>query len=242
MLLNKYFIFGVFLSFPIWLSTISVNSEELPKLPKLAVYTVEVPPFVMRNEASELMGKSVDKTIKFLKNKGVKFDITLAQWSAAYARILTRPNTLIFPIARTPDREDKFYWLHPLNNDLYYLYSKKGNNLDQLTKEEILKGHYKVSCIETTVQCEFARKFGFPENRIVKSPELNSPVRYRLLIKDRVDFTVFNDAIFNIQAKNNTLDSENISKSLLVGKSMAYLAINKNSDPQILAILQKNNN
>lgn len=208
-------------------------------LPLLQVFTVEFAPFVSKSEKGEIKGVYVDKTRQFLKSRNLDFNILHTAWKAAYSRVVERSNSLIFPLARTPERENKFHWFHQLGNNNYYLYSKKGNNLEQLTKSQILAGDYKVACTELAVQCDFAKEFGFPDDRIIKSSRMPTFRIVSLVANDRIEFSIFTPKVLKETAKLENFSEDLFVKSFKIGQTLTYLAGSKNMDPNLLERLVK---
>ncbi len=234
----------IFVSFGLFFSTqaVATQDDSGPEgLSPLTVYTLELPPVVFKTKEGKASGFATEIVETFLNSKNVNYNIIVTQWKAAYLRATTRPNSLIYPLAWSKTREDSFHWLKLLDTDQYFLFSSKNQKLGELTKKEILAGDYTISCVSLSIQCDFVREFGFPENRIISSFDMGTAKRFDLLMRKRVDFTVFNMQILTELASKEGLDVNKIIQSFWIGDVNAYLAVSKNMDPRILAILQKNN-
>ena len=78
----------------------------------LRVMTTSFPPYVIFDEATnEAHGPAVDVINRICVLSQTNCEIHVEPWARAYATALEQPNTLIFSIARRPDRETKFKWI-----------------------------------------------------------------------------------------------------------------------------------
>ena len=84
---------------------------------KAVTYLTEnFPPFNYL-EGSVIYGASVDVLMALFEKVGLnpnEIGLTLTEWSQAYQQALTQPNTMLFSMVRTPERENLFKWLGPI--------------------------------------------------------------------------------------------------------------------------------
>lgn len=83
----------------------------------LTFYTEERPPYNYR-ENDTLHGISIDLFEVITEKMGEKVShdqVNLVSWSEGYQAALTGNNTMIFAIARIPERETSFKWAGPIN-------------------------------------------------------------------------------------------------------------------------------
>ena len=64
---------------------------------------------------------------KVLAEAGYTSSLDVLPWARAYAIATSQANTLIFSIARTPQREEQFYWIGTLMDLQYYFYGLSKN-------------------------------------------------------------------------------------------------------------------
>lgn len=230
----KTIVFCVALSSLIFLTFLSYGQEGNSNSPILTVYTINLPPFVHSSNEGEVKGIYADKAVNFLNSKNLEYKIYFTKWHAAYTRAMGRSNLLIFPIARIPSREDQFHWLSKLDEIPYYLYSKSGLNLENLSKEEILEGDYQIACARDTIQCAIAENYGFPKDRIITDSEMEVETRYKVIINNRVEFSIFNPDILKATANKEQFNPKEVIKSKFLGKIGLYIAIGKKVDTSVL--------
>lgn len=89
--------------------------------PPLRILTTEYLPYSYE-EFSSAKGFSVDIVKALLAHTEIETKIEVLPWARSYNISLERPNTLIFSIARTPEREAFFHWIGKLFHMKTYFY------------------------------------------------------------------------------------------------------------------------
>lgn len=93
-----------------------------------------LPPFAMESPAGA-RGFAHDLAVAMAQRLGRTTQVTYVPWARAVRMAQQGPDYGIFPLARTPDREDSFQWLVPLMTVRYGLYTLATESrleLDQL--------------------------------------------------------------------------------------------------------------
>lgn len=117
---------------------------------------------------AKLSGKQYDAVKKYLDAKGFDYTITPMAWSRAYNLALRSDDVIIYPLTKTPEREDKFQWLLHVNRQSYTLIGHTKIKPHTLTKSDILSGRYLSLCEANSVNCQFLAKYGFPQSSILR--------------------------------------------------------------------------
>lgn len=89
-----------------------------------------------------LQGISVDLFEKILQKMGSDINrssFKLLPWSEGYNLVKTTPDTVLFTITRTPERENDFLWAGPFFTDRDLLYTNEGVNLSEKNDIAALK-------------------------------------------------------------------------------------------------------
>ena len=110
------FLFG--LVFSLMLNTralAQVNTAE----PDFWVLTSLEPPFSLRNERGQLEGYLIEVVQGILAEADIQQEILAAPWERLIQESKNKPNVLVFPLARTPEREEDFHWVLPLTSNVY---------------------------------------------------------------------------------------------------------------------------
>lgn len=101
---------------------------------KITVFTEEWAPFNYL-ENDKPAGISVDIAKEMMKITGISGEIEVVPWARAYTQAITRENVMIFTIARTEERENKFKWIGKVGEKKMYFFklkSRKDINLKNL--------------------------------------------------------------------------------------------------------------
>ena len=111
----------------------SLSNVMAADIPHLTLVTEESYPSNYTAEDGSISGFAVDYITYALEQGEIPFDISIYSWNRAYKLASQEENVLIFPIARTPERESSFHWLHKIMTISYYVYeinSKSEQNND----------------------------------------------------------------------------------------------------------------
>lgn len=113
-------------------------------------------------------GPRTNAVKKFLSAQGFTFKIDTMLWSRAYNIANNTPNTLIYPLTRTKERETHFEWIKKIDEHRFHLLSHVNVNANALSKEEITSGKYFAVCETTTSNCHMLLDYGFPDENIFR--------------------------------------------------------------------------
>jgi polar amino acid transport system substrate-binding protein len=103
---------------------------------KLRIMTEEYPPFNYTDAGGNLVGSSTEIVKGIINKLGENIAIEVMPWAQAYDIVLLEPDTALYSMARTPERENLFMWVGPIGSYENWLYAKKGSstrvsNLDE---------------------------------------------------------------------------------------------------------------
>jgi polar amino acid transport system substrate-binding protein len=204
---------------------------------QLSVVTESLPPLNFEEHGS-VTGYSTEIVQAVLQEAKLAAPIELIPWARAYQRALQQPNTLIYSMTRTPERDAQFEWIGVLSNRQIYLYKLKSRTDIQI-KTLTDAGAYKTGLVREMASAkEFMRKGQFPDYVVDYAPTDESNMKKFLM--GRVDLAIFQNwsAAFLMKSQNRTMD-EIEPLLLLDGSSNYYLAMSKNSDPALVKKLRK---
>ena len=103
----------------------------------LHIICAQWPPYEYSGKDGKPAGFSVEILQAILNDLAIKNTVEFYPWKRAYLKTLNTPNTLLFTVARTPDRENKFKWVGPIGSREVYLWKLKSrtdirvNNLQE---------------------------------------------------------------------------------------------------------------
>ncbi len=206
---------------------------------KLRVVTTDFPPYSYSINL-RVTGLATDVVRAAFEQADIAFpEPEICPWARAYQLSLSRPDTLIYSIARTPEREDKFIWIGtvaPYQIKLYKLRHREDISINTLddAKRFIIGGEI------DDVKQAYLKKQGFVEGdnlRLVADDELN----LRMLFAGRIDLLPFNAYSLPLVAKKLDLDVREL-EAVLSLKDISYdlyMALSRNSSDTLSQSLIK---
>ncbi len=147
---------------------------------KINIVTSEFPPFnyVENGKDSGFCTEIVQAILQDLNFQGT---IKTYPWARSYQMALKQKNTLIYTIARTPERENLFHWVGVIISGKTYLFSLRENqiNLDSLSQAN----RFNVGAVLNGIRAKYLSANGVKNLDLVVDSESNA----LKLIKKRID-------------------------------------------------------
>lgn len=137
----------------------------------LTYYTEQLPPYNYM-ENGTLKGISVDLLeviTEKMEKKVTREEVHLVPWAEGYQAALTRNGTVLFSMARTPEREQSFKWAGPIYTDKEVLFAKRDQGIT-IGRPEDLKG-YRIGVITDDVAIQQLLDIGVNQSQLI--PENN---------------------------------------------------------------------
>jgi len=201
------------------------------KATDLLIVTEELPPYNYQ-ENGIAKGLSTEVVEAVLAETGIETDILFYPWARSYLMAQSRKNTLIFSMARIPERENLFEWVGvvcPITTSFFKLASNPEIEVNSL--EDARK--YVIGVTLENVNYLYLQSKGFKNLELEGQDLLNM----RKLAHGRIDLVPFDEASFVYQVRKDGMDParfeaiyqvEDLSKYL-------YMAFSKTSDPELVA-------
>lgn len=214
-------------------------------LPQVILLTAHVPPYVaplgngVETVSDQIEGELVHQVLEHLGLRGITYDLVMLPWSAAYRRALATPNALLFPLDRTPSREKNFHWIKELHTHEYFIYGVKQSSEVASSISDIISLNGQVSCTMNSIQCELLVENGLPEENIIRFEGASIPDRYRLLVRNRTQYSIFDPVVLDFLLKKHNLDGEMLVKLVKAGERKSYLAASVGASQDMIEALTK---
>ncbi len=209
-------------------SVILVLSSTAQSGDGLRVLTEKNPPFNFIRDGRPT-GFSTAIVRRLLARLDLPDDIQLLPWARAYRQALDRPNVILFSTARTPQREDLFYWVGPLYKVRFGFYARKNSSLCLYSLEDARK----VKTIATyrhDVREQLLLTRGF--TNIERSKSAVSGLKK--LVSGRVDLWLHSDVGAPWLARSVGIDFDQIKLVLPFEEIEAYIAISRKTPPHMV--------
>lgn len=198
-------------------------------------YCDEAPPYNY-SEENKITGIAVDWLEEMFEITGNKYkteDIKLVPWARGYNLLLNKPNTCMFSVARTDERENKFLWVGPISEVTIVLLAKKEHNIKINNNDDLKK--YSITTMKNDIS-EFALlKKGLNKKDLEYSS--NNTENFLKLKKGRVDLWACEKSVASFEINNSDKPDEYVCAAILE-KSELYFAFNKKTRKEDIKELQ----
>ncbi|WP_421281476.1 substrate-binding periplasmic protein [Aeromonas taiwanensis] len=108
-------------------------------LPARAVVVVaaDIPPYVIRSQQGAPSGMAIEVLEEAARRLGETLEIELMPLARALSQTRHRPDVLLLPPARNPQRESQFLWIAPLLEEAFVLVSHRNHHPAPLTVTDL---------------------------------------------------------------------------------------------------------
>jgi len=197
------------------------------------VYTEQLPPFnYMEND--KVVGSSTALLEEMFKKSGHSIahgKVALTSWARGYHEALNTPNTVIYSTARTPERENLFKWVGPVNKLTIGLIAKKSAKI--IIKETgAYLNNYKIAVMHETAGESILLNVGVKPENLERFSSATSQIKK--LHGGRVDMMAFGvEAMYQL-LRNEGIDPSEYEMVYALKESDLYFAFHKDTDDAII--------
>lgn len=211
------------------------NRMEMMSVP---IFTAQYKPYNFIDTKGETSGYSVEIISGFtqsLKEQNITAELQFLPWARTYSKAITTKNALIFSIARTQEREDKFHWIGRLLPMPIYLF-KHRNRTDIKVNDVENSKRWSVAGIFGGAPTICVEKMGY---QVIHSGNQRA-YQFEMLEKGRVDLISLDLPSFGEMAIFAGFSQEEFEPVLLLEECSydLYLALSKNSEEQVVEAVQ----
>lgn len=200
----------------------------------LTIVTENFPPYNYE-ENGKAKGLSTEVVQAVLKEAGLQCEIFFYPWARAYKLSQIYKNTLIYSIARIPEREDLFHWVGVIAPYKTSLYKLKSN--DHIVVNSLADARqFSVGVSLEDVIFTYLKGKNFRKLNIVSNDLFN----IRMLTRGRLDLIAYDEASFlhKIQTEGlNPFLFERVYRLEELTGSL-YMAFNRDTDPTLVEKFQ----
>lgn len=182
----------------------------------------------------EVQGKGTQYIRDIFKQADLTPNIQMYPWARAYKVANELKNTFIYSLARTVEREDKFYWIGPVGRFELGFISLSVRNDIAINSIEQAK-NYKIAMQRNDFSTQTLTKLGF---EVVLTSDIQKS--YSLLLTKKVDLVV-DDPLYMQQISDYLkLEPTHLKFVYKIDELAidAYLAANKKTDIHLIEALQ----
>lgn len=204
---------------------------------ELNVVTEHWPPFIIDGaiKGSEISGSATQNVKAVLNKTDLDYSIALYPWARSYHLATSEPNTLIYSIYRTKQREDLFHWFCPIYKSTpIHAYKLKSNALDISSFKALKKGT--VGVMRGDNSHNSFLKEGFQEG-VNLDVSANEEANVRKLIKGRIDVVIQSKESLQYRLQSLGFSDVEVEAGVAVGKGDNLehcMALSLDSDIEII--------
>jgi polar amino acid transport system substrate-binding protein len=195
----------------------------------IRIVTEHLPPYQIAENGRMVGGSSYLIMEEVLKRVNIKDVSEVMPWARAYEMGLSRDNTIIYSITRSPERELLFNWIRQLHHMEYSFFSTKTNKkLNIKTIENAL--NYRAVAVRKSFEASSLKRLGFIEgkNLILVVDYFTA---WQMLKVGRADITYANAPILELSNMNSSLFKR---QGGVIEKFQLYVAANINTDKKTI--------
>jgi len=205
---------------------------------KIRIVTEHLAPFQI-SDNHELVGGIVGIEIQQLLDKILPENIIeVLPWARAYQIALERPNTIIFSMVRTPDREDKFIWIGKVAQVSTELITLKTSQLKPIELLSELGGiQIGVKRYDAVANFLVDKGFEFDKNLV---EIMNTFSTLKMLEKRRIDVIPSNQQVIEFYCKQTGCKNSDF-KTIYTLKELSeefYLAVSLGTEESLVKQLR----
>lgn len=201
------------------------------------VYTEQLPPFNYMQEG-KVDGSSTLLLKQLLEKSGHKIadnKILLGPWARGYNEVLTTPNTILYSMARTQERESLFKWVGPINKLTIGLIAKKEKKIGISKPSDLC--NYKIAAMHDTAAESLLLDLGMQSLNLERFS--NPTSQLKKLQENRVDAMAFGIESMYAMLKNAGLNPDSYEVVYTLKESELYFAFHKGTSDLIISELNE---
>lgn len=196
------------------------------------IVTEEFPPYDFTNDEGRVDGLATDVVRAVLAEAGSDAEIRILPWARAYKLAVQTPNTMLFSVVRTAERESLFYWVGVVCEVKSYLY-KLRSRVDITANQLPELREYTVGVVRGWAGEQYLIDHAFGRMEAVADSDLN----IKKLLTGRVDLIEDYEANVVFRLKRLGIRHERLEKlhfnAAISGK--LYAVFNRATPPEVVA-------
>lgn len=223
---------AVVISFLLTVTTASFGGE------RIYVFTKQDYPLNYTESGEDegpIVGVATELVIAVLEEAGLEYEIKIGPWVRAMQAIGSGENVLVYSMARSPARENRYHWIGEIYPLDYYLYGLKVN-IDRLPRSLDEATDFRIGVTRGYTMQKFLFEKQFDRLSITRS----SSVTLKMLKRGRVDLIPMSRLSAGIIGSRHGIDpADLIGVIRLVDiATSTYIALSKNTKPETVSRLQ----
>ena len=198
------------------------------------IWAEEFEPLSYKSEQGEIVGMNTELVKALVAEAGIEVrHWEIVPWARAFKEAKETPNSLVYTIARTPEREDLFHWVGPIGHRKIALYKLKSNKHLAVNQWSDLKNIRIGSLLGSASSASLKQQ----NLKLYEVSHLKQIVR--MLLQGRIDLANMMNFSLAYLAREEGLNYSDFEQVWVVDDTTHfYLALNKETSLEIVAALQ----
>jgi polar amino acid transport system substrate-binding protein len=185
-------------------------------------------------ENGKLTGMAVELVELLLKRADVPAQMELVPWTRGYYRLQHESGLALFPVARTPRREQMFGWVGPIVVSRTGVYTKRDSGLT-LRNLADLDRQGTTAVPKQWYTYEYLKDQGLKKLYTVPTPDHV----VRMFKHGRISVLVSTDMSLKSMLAKQGMSQDEVMLQFYLQDTFTYIAFSPDTDPKLLQRLQK---
>lgn len=193
------------------------------------------PPFIVEGERGELTGYVADLVSAILKKADIDQKILDTRWERLEKEAESKSNVIVFALARSKERENKYHWITPLTANMFGIYAHQPSPV-QVSGLAALDDYQNVVVLRGDMRETLLLKAGL--KNVASFDYWPEAIRSFVTSKDSALF--FSDPGLRFYCKKLAVDCQGVTRVFDYDVRQTYLAVSKNgTDSALIERLKK---
>ena len=196
----------------------------------LTIYCEDDSPMQFKGPDGKLTGMTVGIVEEIQKRVGNTDPIQMVPWARGLEALTNNPNTVLFSMGRTAERNDLFQWVGPIAETAFGLYVKADSKIEIKSLDDAKKVKA-IGVYKDDVRDQFLTKAGFA-NLDRTSDNITN---FKKLMLGRVDMYASSSNDIQGNAERAGFKVSDIRLAYVFLKTQVFVAVSKKTDPAVVA-------
>lgn len=215
-------------------SSYAVQAKEI----ELNIVTEDWPPFIINK--SEISGIVTNKVKEIFKYTDIKYGIDVYPWARSFHIATTAPNTLIYSIFRTKQREKQFHWFCPIHKPTSIYAYKLASNDIKIDSIESLRSAV-IGIMRGDNSHSYFLQHGFKDGVNIDISS-NEEINLKKLVMGRVDVVIQSKESLDYRLESLGVSNLKLVSGLAIAKNKNAehcMALSLGTKPEIINKISK---
>ncbi|MCL9780098.1 ABC transporter substrate-binding protein [Vibrio sp. S4M6] len=176
------------------------------------------PPYAEQS-GGRISGVAVDIVSKLFKDVGLEYKVAIMPWKRAYATAQHFPNSCVFPVQRSQERESQFHWVSPILITLTAFFTNADSTTSIRTLNDVAK--LRIGSYLGSATAQYLQSQGFHVELTIRDEQNIHKLR-----RQRIDVWATDILVANYLLRQSS-ESDSIKQRLAFFSTLRGIACNK---------------